>query len=67
MPLPVTSIHGFTEFLIHLMVSHTALILKNELILLQKYVSNGLIHIELTGPNTYLISQNSWPYGYGMI
>lgn len=49
------------------MVSHTALILKNELILLQKYVSNGLIHIELTGPNTYLISQNSWPYGYGMI
>ena len=56
-----------TEFLIHLMVSHTALILKNEVILLQKYVSNGLIHMVLIGPNTYHISQNSWPDGYRMV
>lgn len=56
MPLPAPSIHGFTEFLIDLMVSHTALILKNKVILLQKCVSNGLIHIVLIGPNTYLIS-----------
>lgn len=49
------------------MVSHTALILKNEVILLQKYVSNGLIHIVIIGPNIYHISQNSWPDGYRMV
>lgn len=50
-------IHGFTEFLIDLMVSHTALIMTNELTLLQNYVSDRLIHIVFTGFNTYLISQ----------
>lgn len=56
MLLLAPSLYRFTEFLIHL-ASHIALILTNELILLQRYVNDGLIHIVFTSLNTYLISQ----------
>lgn len=60
MLLPAPWIHGLIEFLIYLMVSHTALILTSQLILLLRYVSDGLIQIVFIGLNTYLISQKQF-------